>query len=129
MTLASIDDILATPELETRPAHQPDHHAENRALVELAGVIARQPELSLQKLVNAARELTGAESAGISIVEMDGDKKVLRCRATSGQIQSAVGVGVSLEMSPSQIAIDCNTAQLLIAPAGSIRILLSSSPT
>jgi hypothetical protein len=44
-----------------------------------------QDETLLQKLADAALELTGGGSAGITVLEREGDQHVFRWRAIAGQ--------------------------------------------
>src|SRR5256885_648218 len=72
MSLAFLDEVVTTSRLRERPSRAPDHETENRALVALARTMADSPQGIFQKLVDAALELTGAGSAGISVFEMEG---------------------------------------------------------
>src|SRR5258706_12721973 len=70
----ALESVDITPELEQRPARQPDHAAENRALVGLAERMATAPKDVLEKLVGGALELCRAGSAGVSVAEkLDGE--------------------------------------------------------
>lgn len=64
----------------------PDYEVESRALAELMTAMANHPDADgvLQKLVDSARELCRAQSAGISILEKGGNGNVFRWRAVAG---------------------------------------------
>lgn len=73
----SLDDVLITAELARRPQREPDYKAESRALTALAQALASRPEQVLQKLAELAMELCRADSAGISVLEPDGEDGTL----------------------------------------------------
>ncbi len=78
--------ILATELLTLRPVRAPDYQLENAALVSLAETLARPKEDALQKLVDHARQLCEAHSAGLSVVDVEGAQPVFRWLAISGEL-------------------------------------------
>ncbi len=78
--------ILATELLTLRPVRAPDNQLENAALVSLAETLARPKEDALQKLVDHARQLCEAHSAGLSVVDVEGAQPVFRWLAISGEL-------------------------------------------
>src|SRR5262245_49674914 len=81
----SLDDVLITAELAHRPARTPNYETENLALTALVEAMTDSPQTILQKLVETARDLCRADSAGISILEMGGSAGLFRWHAIAGQ--------------------------------------------
>ena len=68
-----LESVINTEELTRRPSRAPDYAAESRILESLAQGMADAPELVLQDLAQAALKACQAGSAGISLIEEDGD--------------------------------------------------------
>ena len=69
---APLESILCTEELHRRPTRPPDHEKENRALVKLVGALADSPATIFQTLAETILEITRCDSAGLSLLTMDG---------------------------------------------------------
>jgi PAS domain S-box-containing protein len=82
----------------------------------MVGAIAGSPQVILQKLVETARDLCHAGSAGISILEPGGKAGVFRWHAIAGQLASNTGRCVLREASPSGIVIDRDASLLFSYP-------------
>src|SRR5258706_10071632 len=117
MSLAFLDDVVTTSRLRERPSRAPDHAAENRALVALAQSMTDSPQGVFQRLVDAALELTGGGSAGISVFEMEGGEGIFRWRATAGAFAPMVGGTMPRDFSPCGVVLDRNALQLMEDPA------------
>ena len=79
-------DIQALDAFATRATHPYDAAAQMAALQKIADAFVEAPDTVLQELVNAAVELCGADSAGISIVKDDAtDESYYHWVATAGQ--------------------------------------------
>ena len=83
-TAPTVEDVIATELLSTRPSRAPDFKAENEALRALMRVMSDAPDKVLQKLTDTAMSLCGAGSAGISLDESDTGERIFRWRATAG---------------------------------------------
>ena len=59
---ASLEEVLSTQELNTRPSRPPNYEIESRALRTLAQHMADSPQTILQKLVEIAVEICRAGS-------------------------------------------------------------------
>jgi signal transduction histidine kinase len=103
-------DIRA--ELQARPRRSPDYEQENRALAILAREMASNPRNMLQKLVEVAIDLCGADSAGISLLDDD----VFRWEAIAGILAGERGGTMPRGASPCGVCIDENTTQLMYLP-------------
>src|SRR3984885_12877751 len=78
-------DILSDPQFAQRKLHVRDISVQMTGLQRLAQAFVENPESILQELVNAAVDLCGADSAGISIEREDGtDKDFYHWVATAG---------------------------------------------
>lgn len=132
----TIDDILVTDRLWTRPAAVHDVTAEHAALVELAALVSalsdnRQESASrslLARLVALARELCGAGSAGVSLLEMGAAEAQLRWVALAGAYSSLVGGTVPGDFSPCGECLRRDAIQLYEHPARVFPYLSSVSP-
>jgi hypothetical protein len=76
----SLEDVIATKKLASRPSRSPDLEKENAALKMLAENFAKSPETILNKLVELAVDLCGAGTAGISLEETTSDGQVVPLR-------------------------------------------------
>src|SRR5580698_1861791 len=109
---ASFEDIDILPEFATRPQRLPDYRAEHYAMTVLATEMAENPRNMLQKLVDTARELCNADSAGISLLE--GDR--FRWEALSGALAIFPSATMPRDASPCGVCIDRNAPQLMHMP-------------
>ncbi len=85
---ASYRSVDITQRLHERAAPPRD---ETPTLLALTQTIAGQPERALQALVESAMVLTSAQSAGISITDVEGTDEVFRWVATGGQLAGHAG--------------------------------------
>lgn len=102
-------DVDIRDQLQRRPTRAHRIDAEHRAFTLLAAEMAANPHNMLQKLVEVAVELTGAHTAGISL--LDGD--VCRWEAVAGVLASARGGTMPRQQSPCGVCIDNNSTQLM----------------
>jgi PAS domain S-box-containing protein len=86
------DFVITTDELSRRPARSADIAAENRVLQRLADAMADDPHRVLQEVVDSAREICQAGSAGISLLDTEqaGAPAQFRWVATSGSLSHPV---------------------------------------
>src|SRR3954463_4658096 len=69
---ASLESILCTEDLQSRPSRPPDCEKENRALVKLVSALADSPSTIFQTLAETIQEVTQCDSAGLSLLTKDG---------------------------------------------------------
>lgn len=114
-----LEDVLATSRLAERPARDRDHAGENRALAALASAMVESPEALLRQLVDCALRLTGADSAGVSLLEAGGGggDAVFRWAATAGRYGALTGTTLPRDASPCGTVLDRNATQLMADPA------------
>ena len=69
---ASLESILCTEELQSRPSRPPDYEKENRALVKLVSALADSPGTIFHVLAETIQDITQCDSAGLSLLTKDG---------------------------------------------------------
>ena len=68
----SLESILCTEELHSRPPRPPDYEKENRALVKLGSALADSPRTIFQTLADTILDIRQCDSAGLSLLTKDG---------------------------------------------------------
>jgi signal transduction histidine kinase len=106
-----IESTLITDLLEHRPSRQPDYAAENHALHSLIDAM-NDPGSVMYELVRTAMELCRGDSAGISVLEQDGDEDVFRWHAISGDF--AINAGQTQPRFDSPCAVVLERADLTL---------------
>ncbi len=91
---------------ESRPRHKRDGFNREEGMRRLARVFAEQPERILQELVDVARELCGADSAGISVEEPSEHPPVFRWVATSGKYVPFHNARLPYDFAPCSICLE-----------------------
>jgi GAF domain-containing protein len=90
--------------------------AETEALFALSRTLAQEPSRALQRLVDLAMKLTGADSAGLSLDDHDGEERIFRWVATTGELARYKNSSVPRDLSPSRAATDARRALVLRDP-------------
>ncbi|WP_262297715.1 sensor histidine kinase [Microvirga sesbaniae] len=108
----SVDDVLITAELASRPSRNPGYEAESRALGRLAQEMATNPGGVLQTCAELVMELCQADSAGISILEPGGTSGMLRWRAAAGGFAPNLHGTMPREASPCGTVMERNRVLL-----------------
>lgn len=106
--------VFITDELTNRPAPAPDYLREKLALHELARHMSGQPEALLAHLVRLAKEICGADSAGISILEEEAGQ--FRWFGLSGVLATFEGATTPRNFSPCGICLDVAGPILMANP-------------
>ena len=115
-TPVALDDVLITGELTRRPSRSPDLEAEAQALAALAQAMSADPGAILHRLVDAARDLCRAGSAGVSLLEPGGEHGVLRWRAIAGLFSPHQNGTIPREVSTCGVVLDRNAVLLFDRP-------------
>jgi hypothetical protein len=85
------DKVIVTDLLAARPSKSANHAGESAAMLKLVQALASDPASVAQRLVDIARSLTGAASAGMSVVESsDSEREIFRWIATAGEYERYV---------------------------------------
>lgn len=119
----ALAEVITTDQLALRPSRAPDYAAENRVLLQLAETMTRAPEAVLQQLVDAARELCRAGSAGVSLLEPAESPARFRWKATSGGLGPFVGNTMPRAFSPCGTVLDENRLLLMSDPVRHFRYI------
>ena len=123
-----LDSVISNEELGRRPARAADRRAERRALQSLVQALTGCPRAVLQKLSDAALELSAAHSAGISLAEEEGGQRIFRWHAVSGQLSAHLWDTLPRDFSPCGTVLDRKAAQLMILPERYFTPLVQLSP-
>jgi GAF domain-containing protein len=111
------ETVDITRELARRPARAPDYKAQKHAIGELTRLSSERPDDVLGRLVSLARELCGAESAGISLYEPDPHSAgVFRWHHLSGVLAQFNGATTPRDFSPCGICLDRRRPVLMAHP-------------
>jgi len=108
-----VDDIVITAELERRPRRAPDYAAENEAMAALARQLAADPHGVPQKLAELVMGLCSAGSAGISLLEEQGTRRVFRWHAAAGRVANVLGGTMDFASSPCGVVVERNETVLM----------------
>lgn len=112
-----LDTVLITAALATRPARPPRYAEENAALMALSTELVDAPDHVLQSLADTACRLCEAESAGISLQEVEAGVEIFRWRATSGRLMPYANGVMPRDFSPCGVVLDRRATQLMADPA------------
>jgi signal transduction histidine kinase/ActR/RegA family two-component response regulator len=109
----SLESVVTTARLRNRSARPPVLAAQVRALLKLARALADEPRTVLQCLVDTARDLCDAGSAGISIQESENGQEIFRWRALAGALAGHDWGTMPRHFSPCGTVVDRDSAQLM----------------
>lgn len=99
-----LESILITEQLQQRAHRPPDHETENRTLAALMQALADSPDTILQVLAEKVVELLGAGSAGISLLNKDGQR--FWWAAIAGEWSAHLGGGTPRGFGPCGDVLD-----------------------
>jgi signal transduction histidine kinase/CheY-like chemotaxis protein len=116
-----IEAVIITSELSQRPTHERDLAAEHLAVTalmeDMANVAGKTcSDRILQRLVDTTLSLCRADSAGMSMLEMDGSNEVFRWRAMAGRWAHLAGGSIDRHRSACGLALDTNAPVLMAQP-------------
>ena len=112
------DDILMTAELWQRQSRPPDLETENQVLRDLGRWLTRPPQMLLKHVVETAKDLCRAGSAGVSLIEATpGGTEVFRWAAIAGAYAQFEGNTTHRNFSPCGDCLRRGKAQLYADPA------------
>jgi PAS domain S-box-containing protein len=122
----TLESVITTADLDSRPSHPPDYVSESRAMAELADAMAGEPENVLRKLAETALVLCHAHSAGFSFLEPDG--KTFRWPIIVGEWAHHTGGGTLRDYGPCGTVLDLGTPQLMTRPERVFNYLVPVKP-
>ncbi len=111
----SVDDLLVSPSPSTvkSPASK---RQEADALLLLSQTLARNPGHAIQQLASSALSLTGAESAGVTLEDMEAGECILRWIATAGRAKIYQDGTMPRDFSPCGEAMNRRQALMMQDP-------------
>ncbi|ABF42713.1 multi-sensor signal transduction histidine kinase [Candidatus Koribacter versatilis Ellin345] len=114
---ASLESILCTEDLQSRPSRPPDCEKENRALVKLISALADSPSTIFQTLAETIQDITQCDSAGLSLLTKDGKSPHVEGQrfywpAICGMWGTHVGGGTPRNFGPCGDVLDQNRTLL-----------------
>ncbi len=100
--MVTVEDVIV------RPAKVPARSSsrERDAFLALSDALARAPENALHRLVEAALRLTGAQSSGVSLEDVDGAAQVFRWVATTGEFARYLSGTMPRDFSPCGTVVE-----------------------
>lgn len=108
--LASLDSILRTEELRTRPQRPAEYEKETSALAALVSALADSPSTILQTLAYKVLEILQSHSAGLSLLTKD--EKRFYWAAIAGVWKPHLGGGTPRDFGPCGDVLDHNAPML-----------------
>jgi signal transduction histidine kinase/CheY-like chemotaxis protein/PAS domain-containing protein len=116
-----IEAVIITSELNHRPTHERDLASEHLAVTALMEDMANTASTTcgdriLQRLVDTTLSLCRADSAGMSMLEMDGAREVFRWRAMAGRWAHHAGGSIDRHRSACGLVLDTNAPVLMAQP-------------
>jgi GAF domain-containing protein len=123
----SLESVIATEQLAMRKSRAPDCKTETRVITELINQAAESPHDFFQKLVDAALELSGANSTGISL--LDEEQKRFFWAAVAGGLKPYIGGGTPRDFGPCGTVIDRNATLLFLHPEKHFAYLTPIAPS
>jgi hypothetical protein len=123
----SLESVIATELLDQRESRAADCNRETRIINELISELSKSPEDFFQKLVNAALEISKANSTGISL--LDEEQKRFIWPAVAGGLQPYIGGGTPRDFGPCGTVIDRNSPLLFIHPERYYTYLMPITPS
>lgn len=111
-----LPDVFITGELRRRPIYPVDQALQKRAVKELVAQMTGSPEEVLPRFVDLAMELTGAASAGLSLLECGPSANRFRWRYVRGTLSPFEGSVTPRDFSPCGVTLDANGPTLCAYP-------------
>lgn len=111
---SDLETVIATAELNRRIARRPNSQRETQAILKLQRQLAEDPKMFFTRLVEAALELSGADSTGISL--LNEEAKAFVWPAVAGALCTFVGDGTPRDFGPCGTVMDRNGSMLMVRP-------------
>ena len=109
-----LEDVIVQPQAIGRAA---GGAAGTGGFLALSQTLANAPELALQRLVETAMKLSGAESAGVSVEDSDNGVQVFRWVATAGEFSRYLQGTMPREFSPCGTVLNRGKTLVMRDPA------------
>ena len=112
-----LDELIINDELNSRPSRAPDYKIDSVALGRIARHLGDARGDILQTLTDIMLETCGADSAGISISEKDGENDIFRWSAISGRLAPFAQGTMPRDFSPCGLVLERDAHMLITDPA------------
>jgi GAF domain-containing protein len=123
----TLESVIATDQLDRRKSRVPDYHGETRMITRLYSQLAESPHDFFQKLVDAALEISSANSTGISL--LDEETKRFVWPAVAGGLQPYIGGGTPRDFGPCGTVLDRDIPLLFLHPERHFTYLTPIAPS
>ncbi len=124
----AIQDVIANHLLNERPAREPDHASQVAATTGIIKALTETPDSVLEKLSRAIQQLTGADSAGVSLSGREADSKVFLWQAAVGLFEKYLGSVVAYDESPCGSVITTDQTLLMVGPGQAFKTAAQVTP-
>lgn len=113
---ARVRPVIANQLLAERPTRTPDYKAQVDATTSIIRALRETPTSVLAKLSEAVKELTHADSAGVSLSGRDDGKQIFLWQAAVGLFKKYLGSVVIHDESPCGCVLDTDATLLMVNP-------------
>lgn len=124
----SIRQVVANQLLAERPSRLPNYKAEVEATTAVIKALRETPESVLTSLSHAVQQLTGADSAGVSLSGREGGKQILLWQAAVGLFEKYLGSVVAHDESPCGSVLETDTTILMVDPGKAYKTAAQVEP-
>lgn len=124
----AIQQVIANHLLIGRPCRESDYKAEVEATARVIKTLRETPESVLTHLSHAVKDLTGADSAGVSLSGRDHGKRILLWQAAVGLFEKYLGSVVDHDESPCGSVLETDTTIMMIDPGKAYKTAASVEP-
>ncbi|MDO9359585.1 MAG: GAF domain-containing protein [Polaromonas sp.] len=124
----AIQQVIANHLLAERPSRAPDYRAEVEATSAVIKALRETPESVLTQLSHAVKNLTGADSAGVSLSGRDNGTQILLWQAAVGLFEKYLGSVVNHDESPCGSVLETDTTILMVDPGRAYKTAASVEP-
>lgn len=123
-----VEGVIITDDLDRRPSRAADYEAESQAFAAVARSMSSDPATVLQRLVETIIKLTRCGSAGISLLEPEGEQDTFCWVATAGALAPYRNGRIPRAESPCGVVIARNAVLLMADPARAFPALRRATP-
>lgn len=124
----AVQAVLANHLINERPARPPDFAGQVAATTACVKALAETPDSVLEKLSQAILQLTGADSAGVSLTARESGKRVFLWQAAVGLFEKYLGSVVPYDESPCGSVITADRTMLMVMPGDAYKTAAQVQP-
>ncbi|MFZ4285649.1 GAF domain-containing protein [Variovorax sp. HJSM1_2] len=124
----AVQNVIANQRLNERSARQPDYAAQVAATTTVVKALAETPDSVLAKLSQGVLQLTGADSAGVSLFGRANGNRVFLWQAAVGLFEKYLGAVVPYEESPCGLVISTDKTMLMLNPGEAYKTAAQVQP-